>query len=682
MTAATNMQRFFTISLTALALVVGVVGAFAPATRAETAHEYCTNNTESPAEYYACLESQTGLVSDSGSQTQTTAAKTSAEKTEKLFGTAEDKDKEYSWIMIKIMQLFAALVGIAVLALNYAVFYTVVAMGAFVNNLSAIGVTWRILRDVGNIILIFGFLAAGIATILNTSLYGWGKKMIPMLLVAAVFINFSLFFAEAIIGTGNLFATQFYTQINGGVAPTAQSIDNNKGISDKIMSQLGLSNIYDRVNTRAQDVFQGGSPWIIGFVSILLFLVLAFVLFSLAFILIARFVILVFLIIVAPIGFAGWAVPKLEGLSSKYWHELFNQTFVAPVLLLLLYVALAVITDAQFLTGFGQGEKDWLGIIGAKNVTGFASMLLSFLVAMGLLLVVLVAAKNMSAFGAGWATKMGGRLSFGAVAWTGRNTGGWLAYKAARGLRETWVGRVPLAGTGLVRGLEKIGTGSFDARGVKALGGLKGMGIDAGEAQKGGYKADLKERVDRRVKYAADLRGRELDDDEKVNQAVLQNQMKQAQKERGKAKTEQEVKDADTKYKAAERALEELESVTDKGAQRKYAKVLELGLDRKGIFNTYINFAANTESARKIRDDAKKAKADKDWSSNIKNLIKEASEEEEGGAAPASSGGEAGGSRGGPGGGSAGGDIPPGYQQNPGGSLIIPSGSGGGKSAS
>ena len=92
--------------------------------------------------------------------------------------------------------------------------------GDYVNNLSAVGVTWRILRDLGNIIIIFGFLAIGITTILNVNWYGGKMKMLPMLLVSAVFLNFSLFITEAVIDTGNLFATQFYTQINGGVSPT------------------------------------------------------------------------------------------------------------------------------------------------------------------------------------------------------------------------------------------------------------------------------------------------------------------------------------------------------------------------------------------------------------------------------------------------------------------------------
>jgi len=90
-------------------------------------------------------------------------------------------------VMTWIMTLFAWLLGVAAIILDNAVYYTVVTMGNYVHNLAAVGVTWRILRDISNIMLIFGFLAIGISMILGSSKFGFGTKMLPMLLVAAVF---------------------------------------------------------------------------------------------------------------------------------------------------------------------------------------------------------------------------------------------------------------------------------------------------------------------------------------------------------------------------------------------------------------------------------------------------------------------------------------------------------------
>lgn len=326
-------------------------------------------------------------------------------------------------VMQWIMSLFAWLLGVAAITLDNAVYYTVVNMGNYVGHLSAVGVTWRILRDIANVMFIFGFLGVGISTILNVERYGWSKKMLPMLVVGAIFLNFSLFITEAMIDTTNFFSTQVYTQINGGQLAGSKGFNPSKeGISDKIMGQLGLQTIYHagQVNT---EVFKAGNSIIIGFMGIILFLVTALVMFALAFILIARFVALIFFIILCPVAFMGLAIPQMNYRAQQWWSHFLEQIITAPVLLLLLYVALAVITDAQFLTGLGgaSASDGFLGVIqtstGTANLGGFASVLLSYLVAMGLLIVVVVKAKNMSAVGASWATKSASALTFGATAY-------------------------------------------------------------------------------------------------------------------------------------------------------------------------------------------------------------------------------------------------------------------------
>jgi hypothetical protein len=416
------------------------------------------------------------------------------QKTSETFGT----------IMTWIMSLFAWLLGVAALTLDYSVYFTVVRMGDYVHNLTAIGVAWRILRDIGNIALIFGFLAIGISVILNTDMLGYGKKLLPTLIICAVALNFSLFFAEAVIDVGNLFATQFFTQINGGTPPTAQFLKDttigSEGISNKIMAQLGLSTLYTNGKT-TPNLFSGGNAWLIGFMGIILFIVAAFVMFALALILVARFVILIFLIILAPIGIAGLAIPKLSSSAHKWWSKLFEQTITAPVLLLLLYVALAVITDASFLTGFGvtadtQNTGAWTQF--AQNqFSGFPAMILTFLVAMGLLIFVTIAAKSLSAFGASWAIKTAGAASFGVSAWATNRTVGRGLYHLGRYARSKPGFNKFDALTGRVgsRIMDRAATGSFDIRSTGLLKNLAG-GVDAGKAAEGGFAGARKRNIE------------------------------------------------------------------------------------------------------------------------------------------------------------------------------------------
>jgi hypothetical protein len=539
--------------------------------------------------------SVTGMVPVAYAQATTTAAAAAAAPVKvdpaaapTMPALGGDMNSQMGGIMMYIMMLFAWLVGVAAITLDYATYYTVIIMGTYVKNLTAIGVTWRILRDVGNIMLIFGFLAIGITTILDVDWYGGGKKMLVGLILAAVFLNFSLFFTEAVIDVGNLFATQFFTQINGGKVVDANFLKNlntsNEGISNAIQAQLGLPSIYN-IPKADSSVFK--NQWTIGFMGIILFIITAFVMFSLAFILIARFIYLIFLIILAPVGFAGFAVPQLKGIAKKWQDALVEQTITAPVLFLMLYVALAVITDAKFLAGFGgtSGSQNWLSIGGATaNVGSFASVLLPFLVAMGLLVAVTITAKKLGAVGADFATKTAGKLTFGATAWAATRTLSRGAYHIQRYARQNAMFNKidAFTGRGMTRSLDKVATASFDIRGISALKNLPGGGLNAGDPAKDGFVGARKRTIEDHEKAAKAIEtahkdafietkeelnaiknatadrtraeeGRTLT--QKENWAAIQ-EMKDRRAEVAKIEAEKKTPDRDTRLAAAKSNLE------------------------------------------------------------------------------------------------------------------------------
>lgn len=534
------MRNFLITSVFVLTLVLGATGA-APVAHAQAclpdgsnAATCIPSGADTAAGGAGIINKQAAADASAASAGEKAAAKIATDN-------GKTEDDAYNGIMIKIMSLFAWLLGVAAITLDNAVYYTVVTMGKFVNSLSAVGVTWRIMRDIGNIFIIFGFLAIGISIILNTERMGYGKKMLPMLIVAAVFLNFSLFITEAVIDVGNLFATQFYTQINGGNPAGVKSFDagslrvSNEGISNKVMNQLGLQTIYGDAAVN-KDIFKGGNPWFIGFMGIILFMIAAFVFFSLAFILIARFVILLFLIIIAPIGFAGLAVPQLAGTAKQWWDTLFQQTITAPVLLLLLYVALAVITDEKFLTSFGQ-TSTWTGFA-TGNLDGFASMMISFIVAMGLLLAVVILSKKLSAFGAGHASALAGKLTGMSIAaaapgWVGRHTVGFGARTVAKGLGSTRFGR-SFVGRHVVDTLDKkVAGASFDVRNTSLGKASAGVGLNLGKGQTGGYTADLKARTESYERAADRIKGRDQTEEEKRILAATEKKQKEAESEHG-----------------------------------------------------------------------------------------------------------------------------------------------------
>ncbi|MHB1163305.1 MAG: hypothetical protein ACYCZZ_02150 [Minisyncoccota bacterium] len=627
---ADNMRHFLLTSFVALALFVGF-GTHVPVAHATT----CSDSTGAWGTWDPAANNGKGAcVVTSLSPAQQLAAQNSPTDSTT---NANTSDKGYNSVMIWIMGLFAWLLGVAALTLDYAVYYTVISMGTFVHNLTAVGVTWRILRDIGNILLIFGFLAIGISIILNNERLGYGKKMLPMLLLAAVFLNFSLFFSEAIVDVGNLFATQFYTQINGGQQPTALSLQSlsvaNEGISNKIMAQLGLQTIYGNATdpAKAQELFKAANPTFVGFMGIILFLVTAFVMFSLAFILIARFITLLFLIIVAPVGFAGMAVPKLNGIAKQWWGMLFDQALTAPALLLLLYIALSIITDVHFLTGFGTtstGADAATGFVGNANLPGFASFILSFLVAMGLLFAVVIFAKKLGAVGAGLATKGAGALTFGATAWGMNRTVGRGAYHAQRRLRQSKTFNALNAATGRVmtRGLDRAATGSFDIRGTGALKNLPGGGIDAGAAQKGGFTGARKKTAEdheaevKRIETAHKEGFNEKDEREAIARATAEAEGKHTAIKQiyGEVKPVLEKKVEEQRAAIAQYEQQVAQLEADEQRRTKFGAVStpedlrNLATARENLATTKASLAANEtslgEATKKLSDSAENLK--------------------------------------------------------------------------
>lgn len=551
------MLRLLLTSIISLSLGVSAVGIVAPKVHAQDATPPATA-TAPAAPATGTSEPGVGdsIVAEARASAAAKAAGTDTgnpdEKKVLGYDSGGFLEKAFVSVMTTIMTLCAWLLGVAMVMLDNAVLYTVVNMGSYIKGLSAIGVTWEILRNIGNIALIFGFLAIGIATILNANWYG-GKQMIPRLIMGAILLNFSLFMAEAVIDVGNFLATNVYTQINGGVpagvklsatAPasadasivgrttaavvSAASSVNNEAISSKIMNQLGLQRIYgDALNKNKELLTQNNIP-LVAALGILLFIILAFVMFFLSFILITRFIYLIYAIIIAPVGVVGFVIPQFKGVGEDWLKNLITQSMTAPVMFLLLYVALRIITDASFL-GFGA-PPDYLGFIqdakGNYNLSGFANILISFFVAIGALLGVIYGTNKFGAFGGKWATKAAGAFSFGAMSFAGRGSLGMLGNAFASKRMQSWArtSSIMPGDKYLKRGIVLAGKGlrssAFDVRNIStATKGLGAFGIDAGEgakmtaqqaheAQYGkkAVKAWFKESADEREKA-----GREID---------------------------------------------------------------------------------------------------------------------------------------------------------------------------
>lgn len=201
----------------------------------------------------------------------------------------------------------------------------------FIQKTPGITLAWGTIRDMSNIIFIFALLWISIQNILQI---GDGKKLIPSIIIAALLINFSMFFTKVIIDTSNIVAFQFYSGI---IDPTQTGNFSAGGISDKFFQLTKIQSVFA---SNSVDFFQILTISLMGVVFIL---ITAFSFLSVAFIFLSRAIILILLLPLSPFAYVAGLIPKTAKYSKMWWDQLWEQVLVAPVFLMLMWMILIIL---------------------------------------------------------------------------------------------------------------------------------------------------------------------------------------------------------------------------------------------------------------------------------------------------------------------------------------------------
>ncbi|MBI2482496.1 MAG: hypothetical protein HYV76_02975 [Candidatus Vogelbacteria bacterium] len=298
---------------------------------------------------------------------------------------------------------------------------------------TAINIGWTIIRDLFNIAFIFILLYVAIGTILRRSEVN-AKKMITNIIIAALLINFSAIFPKIIIDATNVISVTFYrgmTPINGQTNNTSitKAPDLVRALIDKM--PLGLNDYNGDTNNQFglnENTSRYEAYRIIfdSFVQIILVLVAAFVLLTVAFMLIVRIITLLMLIMTSPIAFGSMILPDfLKKETGGWWNKLISETVWLPVFMIMFYITIQIaqaITISN--TGAPRVDADGTGSVSFD----FFRLLIAYIILIGFMVYSLVIAKKIGGIGATGAMALaGGITALGAgAAWgTIRKTGGY-----------------------------------------------------------------------------------------------------------------------------------------------------------------------------------------------------------------------------------------------------------------
>ncbi len=282
-----------------------------------------------------------------------------------------------TYVIFVVYWIVSAFLWIAAVLFDTVLNYLVIKMGNYVHS-DTVQAAWKIIRNLINLGIIAGFVAVGISTILQVGYKA--DQWLAKLVIAALLVNFSFFFAGAMIDASNFVATEIYEQqiqtaVCDGSLPTACA-SGQSSISTAILSFMKLGSVENLkafaldsgsrfTNADGTNASPAQKYILLGVIGIGLMIGMMVIFFVTSFLLIGRFVALILLLIASPVGIAGLNVPYIsEKYAGQWWTNFVGQVLFAPVYLLLLAISLTLaksltLVQSQALAGGSVPEGFW-----------------------------------------------------------------------------------------------------------------------------------------------------------------------------------------------------------------------------------------------------------------------------------------------------------------------------------
>ncbi len=197
---------------------------------------------------------------------------------------------------------------------------------------------WAMVRDVANMFFVVALLIIAFATILGYEQYEWKRGMVKLVLMA-ILINFSNLIAQLVIDVAHVFTITFLNAISA----TAGGNLINMFDLDKITSMVADKSIGTTMEGANLSILAAS------FIALLFAVMAALAIGSYLIVMSIRVVVLWALIILSPLAFALYAVPKGEKYAQEWWSEFSKHVIVAPIMVFFLWLSFATLGSGDIL---------------------------------------------------------------------------------------------------------------------------------------------------------------------------------------------------------------------------------------------------------------------------------------------------------------------------------------------
>ncbi|NTW45930.1 MAG: hypothetical protein HGB18_02620 [Candidatus Moranbacteria bacterium] len=207
-------------------------------------------------------------------------------------------------------------------------------------NMASVYTLWRMVRDFFNLFFILTILFIAFATIFQVHAYNY-KKLLWHLVLMALLVNFSFPVTRFIIDATNVpmyFFMESMFRDNSSPNPTQ--------LFGTVFSTSGLQQIMVPDFQDFYATFSDPSTMTTRLIISIIFMFLfSMSLLVMAVLFVIRLIMLTVLIIFAPLGFAGTAIPGFEGYAKQWWNHLFKYAIFGPSAMLMMLVAVTFLQN-------------------------------------------------------------------------------------------------------------------------------------------------------------------------------------------------------------------------------------------------------------------------------------------------------------------------------------------------
>ncbi len=215
---------------------------------------------------------------------------------------------------------------------------------------------WQIVRDFVNLFFILILVAIGIGTALRIRGYEI-QKILPRLILVAILINFTPVIVGVVVDASNVVMDFFFAA--GGVGGFGELRNLSQAASESAVG--GIGKLLGSAYRLGEVLFKAFFVMVFNFT-------IAFALLTLAFLFIVRHLAIWILVVLSPLAFFCFILPRTQKIWTMWWEQLFKWSFVGIGAMFFLYLAQIMSRESANIISLRPPAEDMALDAGAGNL--------------------------------------------------------------------------------------------------------------------------------------------------------------------------------------------------------------------------------------------------------------------------------------------------------------------------